>query len=1647
MLFYESYYLLNDQKNAIFELFLTIQNGRFKVLIVNVDDSNQSLNQQSPPQELIIGHSFHHDNLHTVKIFMNLELGFFNVRINSTNTTTTNNKYYKSLYFNATVIKPQYDKRLNFQLILGSHSFEPKLSTTSRSGSSWNIRKFIGCIGNVNIISRSSVNNFDTLSSSELNFINITDGCVDQCQKNLCSRRSRCMNFYDTKKCNCFGTELEDSDCRSFNYTVMTFRGYSSLSYKIYSFIDKYYSDDNLISLHLKTRHNGLLFLAISEIEKSYLIINIKNEFLNLLFDLGNNNPKNYIFNNYRLTDNEWHNITVHHLMRKIHVYIDNINIQIITLDSIEPYFYFDPEVYVGGFPSNLNVSQLDLPFYLANKKFVGCLKHLYFNHHNILYDLNMNSKKARYFSQLPREFGCHQIDSIPMTFYSRSYFKTRLNQTSSTTSKSFSIKFQFKTFVDKFSLVKGKFNTVMNSGTKKWSLSVRNEDVKLIIEDDDDDDDTLATKQNKLKWTLSNDNSLNITEWNSIDIIFKNNGLIEMIVNLIDVKGRYDSSVDFFHEDILFGSFDDQSKFIGCVRELIINENHIEPRTLREQTSQIFGKISLDNCQLVNPCHRPKACEHDGRCIATLPYNNGTYSCDCSNTGYIGRTCHFSLYRKSCEEIYLMDKQTSGIYMIDLDRNGPTQPAHVYCDISATTTAMNGSNNKTTTTTMINTVIEHNIQHQVIVREKGQQNNQYMDVYYRDFSREMLRLFVQRSDQCKQYIRYECNNVPLSLSTYTILYAIKPEHKLLRLDSSKQRGCSCSSENRRENKCIDPSLDCNCDSVDIPGWKNDDGYLTDKNDVGITRMFFLRFPNSSLDSEAHLFLGNLSCQDLDTQKYEITFKTKESYLEVPGWNGREMAISFKTTANRAVIFFQSHLETTTTYFKATIISEKEISFEYCLRNRKFNVTVASSRCLNCGQWQYVLVERDDTQMRVSINQNFKILYLNENDHFIDFDGKLYVGGAPIRYLRGLKITLGFIGCLRGLVLDDTIVNLHQYLSATRYPNIESGCRPYCRPNLCQNQAICVELWGSYQCRCANPIAHSGRNCEININENAITLKSPTYLRKEFSTDQIKTILKQDIVLSFRTHESYALLLFIHDGNRNFLQIHIADGRMVILSYNYHQKIIVRKIDIGRTLTNGQPVQIQIARHSNHTVFTVNKKNLIIPLMMQLVMKDNRESIHIDSSSMIENENDQLIEFKPEVVIGKNQIFIGGIPDADTELINSIPGFVGCIQGFRIGDRLFDLEQWATEIHQQEQNQTDRADRIKIGCKMLCDNIPCNNGGSCTENWQQETFNCDCNYTSYRGEKCDIDIGAHFEKPGSNVIYYLDKKIWDFNHIDISFAFSSSSSTNTDEGATLFMIRYANSTRFLHLALFPNGKMFVEEDDGHEIYSKIIESEEDNFSDSYRHWVRYQRDDKSAQIIVDSIIFLMDEHYKEYEKLVPNTDENIIVIGSSRINQQNFSSLPSFRGCISNINIILDDLKIDPFESAFGIRSGLSDVKVNGPIKQGICAAFRQQQKTNTPLMMRTDQTLTSLNRVEIWLNRPKPSLIPFKMKNDENSEPNYMSKSNIVIIISIIYLTIVFICVAIYLWKIDKRYRLLKFQGETPFFHKNQMKIEKSYM
>ncbi len=78
---------------------------------------------------------------------------------------------------------------------------------------------------------------------------------------------------------------------------------------------------------------------------------------------------------------------------------------------------------------------------------------------------------------------------------------------------------------------------------------------------------------------------------------------------------------------------------FIGCVKDVTVNGMKVDPRVVLA-TVGATREISLDNCQLVDPCHRPNACEHGGRCSVV----DGRVACDCTGTGYTGKNCHFGL-------------------------------------------------------------------------------------------------------------------------------------------------------------------------------------------------------------------------------------------------------------------------------------------------------------------------------------------------------------------------------------------------------------------------------------------------------------------------------------------------------------------------------------------------------------------------------------------------------------------------------------------------------------------------------------------------------------------------------------------------------------------------------------------------------------------------------------------------------------------------------------------------------------------------------------------------------------------------------------------------------------------------------------------
>lgn len=298
----------------------------------------------------------------------------------------------------------------------------------------------------------------------------------------------------------------------------------------------------------------------------------------------------------------------------------------------------------------------------------MGCLRDVYFDRHNLLYNLRHGNVEARHHGPLPLELDCPKTPptSLPITLQGpRSYFK--VTDTPIQSSTKFKLKFQFRQHRRNVSrLASGQFTAVMFDDDldglqlKRWFLLAKGRDLKFTIETwESNADPGTSSQKRQLVFTLSNDGTLNGTGsklWNHIELVVNRNGFIWLSSNGVTVQGRYNARFDHFGggtggRDVHFGSLDPFSPFIGCLQNIELNEVGVDPMALMAasatSSSDMFGRsytivgnVTLDNCASLSPCsNMAQVCEHGGRCV---PKMDGTYFCDCSHTGYVGRTCHF---------------------------------------------------------------------------------------------------------------------------------------------------------------------------------------------------------------------------------------------------------------------------------------------------------------------------------------------------------------------------------------------------------------------------------------------------------------------------------------------------------------------------------------------------------------------------------------------------------------------------------------------------------------------------------------------------------------------------------------------------------------------------------------------------------------------------------------------------------------------------------------------------------------------------------------------------------------------------------------------------------------------------------------------
>ncbi|GLG99772.1 Neurexin-4 [Gryllus bimaculatus] len=1043
-------------------------------------------------------------------------------------------------------------------------------------------------------------------------------------------------------------------------------------------------------------------------------------------------------------------------------------------------------------------------------------------------------------------------------------------------------------------------------------------------------------------------------------------------------------------NEEIFFGIVPNTS--ISNIAEVSVKFDgdpgwHADPRRL-VHSKHAVKEVSLDNCQYIDACKRPNTCEHGGKCSV----QDDQVVCNCKDTDYIGKNCHFATYRKTCEELALLGYTKPDIYLIDIDGNGPFKPAHVKCEFQSLEESTK-------------TIVEHNLPSQMDIRQPDYEDFS-VKIDYREFTAEMLQELISHSLHCSQFIKYECKDAPLELHSATWFTSSHKNDIVDYIGNVKRGACPCS----LNRTCANPSQSCNCDGSHGK-WLVDEGLFTSPDSLGITEMVFLQQKELKPEAKGRITLGPLECVEANTQKYVVTFTSSQSYIEVPGWRKGDISFSFRTTGEQAILLYQPPIRERHPSFMVALTSDFELTFNFTLNTgQPRDLKVRSKRQLNNGEWQKIWIDYNEYHVRFMINTDYEMIDLSPEEKFGPFEGSMFIGGATEDLLKESSVRQGLIGCFRGLVVNGEILDIYSYMSV-HLSEIIKDCKPSCDPNPCVNGATCKELWSNFQCICENPWAHEGIYCETNINTNGLTfLTEESYLKKNDLTQRnesskaLSNILTENILINLRTFKPDALIFYANDHLNNFVHLFIKDGRTVVLLCNSGDVIVKLSVDY-EGLDNGSSIQIAVVRKKDEIILDVNGKNTSVPYGNLLLTEYSYKPWN---NSELEVLGPHRPPAPPTTYF---QFLLGGF-SSDSLLMYSngptLPGYVGCIRGLKIGNQTLDLPSLITD---------KKGSGIKEGCNMTCDSSPCKNDGICVEDFENEKSICVCERTSYYGDTCTEEQGAAFG--GTSIIQRKFALEGPFEEVKVQLAFSSN--INKDKRPLLLLLTDFKNNYHLLIALANNGMelIFEEERDGTR-HRAIVEKK---FLDGNRHSIYYHRLKDTAELWIDrerkaappkKVKVQIDEGYNV------SAETNEVNIGGLNTSNPQFAEYSGFTGCISNVLVSVNKILFKPLEEYFKIgeakAEGVNVFNQNG-IKTAECAAF-----LDIPEIIDGLPINESLGREKSWKSM-RPERIPYKSLYSDSSIDKGGSSTIIFLVLACIFIVIV-VCALCEVYRTHRKHK-----------------------
>ncbi|XP_031813032.1 neurexin-1 isoform X2 [Sarcophilus harrisii] len=976
----------------------------------------------------------------------------------------------------------------------------------------------------------------------------------------VCLNGGVCSVVDDKAVCDCSRTGFRGKDCSQDNYVeglahlmmgdqgkskgkeeyIATFKGSEYFCYDLSQ--NPIQSSSDEITLSFKTlQRNGLMLHTGKSAD--YVNLALKNGAVSLVINLGSGafealvEPVNGKFN-----DNAWHDVKVTRNLRQHsgigHAMVNKLHCSVtISVDGIltttgytqEDYTMLgsDDFFYVGGSPSTA-----DLPGSPVSNNFMGCLKEVVYKNNDVRLELSRLAKQGDPKMKIHGvvAFKCENVATLdPITFETPESF---ISLPKWNAKKTGSISFDFRT-TEPNGLI------LFSHGKPRHQKDAKNPQMVKVdffaIEMLDGHLYLLLDMGSGTIKIKALQKKVNDGEWYHVD--FQRDGRSGTIsVNTLRTPytAPGESEILDLDDDLYLGGLPENKAglifptevwtallnygYVGCIRDLFIDGQSKDIRQMAEIQSTAGVKPSCSR-ETAKPC-LSNPCKNNGMCRDGW----NRYVCDCSGTGYLGRSCEReatvlsydgSMFMKiqlpvvmhtEAEDVSLRfrSQRAYGILMATTSRDSADtlrlelDAGRVKLTVNLDCIRINCNSSKGPETLFAGNNLNDNEWHTVRVVRRGKSLKLMVDDQQ-----------AMTGQMAGDHTRLEFHNIETGIITERRYLSSVPSNFIGHLQSLTFNGMAY---------------------IDL--CKNGDIDYCELN---------ARFGFRNIIADP------------------VTFKTKSSYVALAtlqAYTSMHLFFQFKTTSLDGLILYNSGDGND---FIVVELVKGYLHYVFDLGNGANLIKGSSNKPLNDNQWHNVMISRDTNNLH-TVKIDTKITTQSTaGARNLDLKSDLYIGGVAKEMYKSLPKLVhakeGFQGCLASVDLNGRLPDL---ISDALFCNgqIERGCEvalmkadlqgpsTTCQEDSCSNQGVCLQQWDGFSCDCSmtsfsGPLCNDpGTTYIFSKGGGQITYKWPPNDRPSTRADRL--------AIGFSTVQKEAVLVRVDSssGLGDYLELHIHQGKI-----------------------------------------------------------------------------------------------------------------------------------------------------------------------------------------------------------------------------------------------------------------------------------------------------------------------------------------------------------------------------------------------------------------------------------------------------------------------------------------------------------------------